>query len=146
MLASAASETFSVQPIDRVLETVLYASDLEAAERFYHGTLGLEIDSRKAGLFVFFRCGEGMLLVFDPAAARTSRSVPAHGTEGAGHACFAVAEADLDPWRARLEAAGIAIEQEMTWPRGGRSFYFRDPAGNSLELATPRIWGFPDPA
>jgi catechol 2,3-dioxygenase-like lactoylglutathione lyase family enzyme len=29
-------------------------------------------------------------------------------------------------------------------PRGGRSFYFRDPAGNSLELATPRIWGLPE--
>ena len=132
-------------PIHRVLETVLYASDLEAAERFYNGILGLEIDSRKAGLFVFFRCGEGMLLVFDPTAARAGRSVPPHGTEGAGHACLAVAEADLEAWRERLEAAGIGIEQEMAWPRGGRSFYFRDPAGNSLELATPRIWGLPDP-
>jgi catechol 2,3-dioxygenase-like lactoylglutathione lyase family enzyme len=38
----------------------------------------------------------------------------------------------------------VAIEQEMDWPRGGRSFYFRDPAGNSLELATPKIWGLPE--
>jgi hypothetical protein len=38
----------------------------------------------------------------------------------------------------------VAIEHEATWPRGGRSFYFRDPAGNSLELATPRIWGLPE--
>ena len=38
----------------------------------------------------------------------------------------------------------MTIEQEVDWPRGGRSFYFRDPAGNSLELATPRIWGLPD--
>lgn len=135
-----------LQPIDRVLETVLYASDLEAAEQFYNGVLGLAIDSRKAGLFVFFRCGNGMLLVFDPQAAQAGRSVPPHGTEGAGHACLAVAEADLDAWRSTLQAAGIAIEQEMTWPRGGRSFYFRDPAGNSLELATPRIWGLADPA
>ena len=67
--------------------------------------------------------------------------MPAHGARGPGHACFAVAEADLDGWQRRLEEAGVAIEQVMTWPRGGRSFYFRDPAGNSLELATPRIWG-----
>ena len=133
-----------MRPIDRVLETVLYAADLEAAERFYGGTLGLEVDSRKDGLYVFFRCGDGMLLVFEPEAAARGRSVPAHGASGPGHACFAVAEADLDGWRQRLERAGVAVEQEVSWPRGGRSFYFRDPAGNSLELATPRIWGFDD--
>jgi predicted enzyme related to lactoylglutathione lyase len=35
----------------------------------------------------------------------------------------------------------VAIEKIVDWPGGGRSLYFRDPAGNSLELATPRIWG-----
>lgn len=127
--------------VDRVLETVLYVDDLDAAERFYGGLLGLGLDSRKAGVFVFFRCGNGMLLLFEPGAARASQRVPAHGTTGSGHACFAVAEANLDAWKARLEAAGVGIEQEVAWPRGGRSFYFRDPAGNSVELATPRIWG-----
>jgi catechol 2,3-dioxygenase-like lactoylglutathione lyase family enzyme len=130
--------------VARVLETVLYTSDLAAAERFYRDLLGLELDSRKDGIFVFFKCGEGMLLLFDPEAARGSRGVPPHGTKGAGHVCFAVPEADLAGWRERLQAAGVAIEQEMSWPRGGRSFYFRDPAGNSLELATPRIWGLPE--
>ena len=42
-----------MHPLTRVLETVLYADDLEAAEGFYRGRLGLEVDSRKAGLFVF---------------------------------------------------------------------------------------------
>jgi catechol 2,3-dioxygenase-like lactoylglutathione lyase family enzyme len=133
-----------MRPIDRVLETILYVDDLDAAERFYGTVLGLELDSRKPGLFVFFKCGNGMLLLFEPEAASTGRNVPAHGAHGPGHACFAVAERDLDSWRARLEAAGVVIEQEMDWPRGGRSFYFRDPASNSLELATPRIWGLPE--
>lgn len=131
-------------PIDRILETILYVDDLDAAQRFYSDLLGLELDSKKDDLFVFFRCGAGMLLLFEPNAAAAGRNVPAHGTQGPGHACFAVAEADLDGWKRHLESAGVAIEQEMTWPRGGRSFYFRDPAGNSLELATPRIWGLPD--
>ena len=135
-----------MRPIDRVLETILYVDDLGAAERFYGDLLGLQLDSRKAGLFVFFKCGPGMLLLFEPKAASTGRSVPAHGARGPGHACFAVAEADLAAWQRRLESAGVAIEHETTWPRGGRSFYFRDPAGNSLELATPRIWGLPDVA
>jgi catechol 2,3-dioxygenase-like lactoylglutathione lyase family enzyme len=133
-----------MRPIDRVLETVLYVDDLDAAERFYGEVLGLELDSRKPGLFVFFQCGDGMLLLFEPGAATTGRAVPSHGAHGPGHACFAIPEAELDGWRAHLEAHGIAIEQEATWPRGGRSFYFRDPAGNSLELATPRIWGLAD--
>lgn len=128
--------------IGRVLETVLYVDDLDAAERFYRDVLGLEVDSRKAGLFVFFRLDDAMLLLFEPAAARVGRGVPSHGASGAGHACFAVPEARLGSWKAKLARAGVAIEQEMDWPRGGHSFYFRDPAGNSLELATPRIWGF----
>jgi catechol 2,3-dioxygenase-like lactoylglutathione lyase family enzyme len=133
-----------MRSIARVLETVLYVDDLAAAERFYRDVLGLELDSRKDGLFAFFRCGEGMLLLFNPEAARAGRAVPAHGSTGPGHACLAVAEAELDGWQARLVAAGVAIEQTVAWPRGGRSFYFRDPAGNSLELATPRIWGLPE--
>jgi catechol 2,3-dioxygenase-like lactoylglutathione lyase family enzyme len=133
-----------MRSIDRILETILYVDDLDAADRFYGDVLGLELDSRKDGLFVFFKCGAGMLLLFEPGAASAGRNVPAHGAHGPGHACFAVAEADLECWKKRLQAAGVAIEQEVDWPRGGRSFYFRDPAGNSLELATPRIWGLPE--
>ena len=133
-----------MEPIAGVLETVLYAADLDAAERFYGEVLGLELDSSQPGLFRFFRAGPGMLLVFDPDAAGRNRNVPPHGTKGPGHACFAVAERTLDSWKERLAAHGIGIEHEQPWPRGGRSFYFRDPAGNSLELATPKIWGLAD--
>ncbi|MCB2054940.1 MAG: VOC family protein [Geminicoccaceae bacterium] len=134
----------SAPAIARILETVLYVDDLEAAERFYGEVLGLELDSRKDGLFAFFRLEDAMLLLFEPEAAGQGRHVPAHGSSGPGHLCFAMAETDLDAWQTRLEASGIAIEHRQDWPRGGRSFYFRDPAGNSLEFATPLIWGFSD--
>jgi catechol 2,3-dioxygenase-like lactoylglutathione lyase family enzyme len=39
------------------------------------------------------------------------------------------------------EAYGIEIEADFRWPNGARSLYFRDPAGNSVELADPAIWG-----
>ena len=55
---------------------------------------------------------------------------------------FRVNDAELAGWRDRLQAANVAIETEIRWPAGGRSLYFRDPAGNSIELATPRVWGF----
>jgi hypothetical protein len=37
----------------------------------------------------------------------------------------------------------VAIESDFAWPGGGRSLYFRDPAGNSLEFAEPAIWHLP---
>jgi catechol 2,3-dioxygenase-like lactoylglutathione lyase family enzyme len=57
---------------------------------------------------------------------------------------FAVGEAELPAWRCRLADAGVFIETELAWPGGGHSLYFRDPAGNSIELATPRLWGLPE--
>lgn len=132
--------------IDRVLETVLYVDDLDAAQRFYGDTLGLPCDSAKKGVFCFFRVGNGMLLLFDPEAARRHRGVPTHGATGPGHACFAVAESALEQWQQRLRAQGVPVEHVESWPRGGRSFYVRDPAGNSIEFATPRIWGLEDVA
>ena len=42
-----------MQP-SRIFETVLYAEDLAAAERFYHQALGLEVIGR-GELFVVFR-------------------------------------------------------------------------------------------
>lgn len=127
----------------RILETALYASDLGAAERFYADVVDLELDSREEGRHAFFRCGDAMLLVFDPAATSAgSGPIPAHGAHGPGHVAFAVADdAELDAWRARLIAADVEIESEVDWPGGGRSVYVRDPAGNSVELTTPRIWG-----
>ena len=133
-----------MRPIDRVLETILYVDDLEAARAFYQVVLGLELYSQKHGVFVFFKCGRGMLLLFDPDAAAKNESIPAHGAEGVGHVCFAVAEAELGAWQRRLKEHDVDIEQDVVWPSGAKSFYFRDPAGNSLELATPKVWGFPD--
>lgn len=135
--------------IDAVLETCLYASDLDAAERFYAGVLELPVFAREAERHVFFRCGAGMLLVFDPARTSTAAGevggvpVPSHGTRGAGHVCFRIEDDALPRWRERLVSRGVLIEAEIAWPRGGSSLYVRDPAGNSVELAPSRIWGLP---
>jgi catechol 2,3-dioxygenase-like lactoylglutathione lyase family enzyme len=134
-------------PPSRVLESCLYADDLAAAEAFYARVIGLEPFARAEGRHVFFRCGPGVFLVFAPSVTSSAPGavggvpVPAHGAIGAGHVAFAIDDDALDAWRARLTAAGVPIEAEIDWPRGGRSLYVRDPAGNSVELASPRIWG-----
>lgn len=132
-----------------VLETALYVDDLDAAERFYGGVVGLDRTVRVAGRHVFFRCGAGMLLLF--IAARTevppgseSLPVPPHGARGPGHVCFAATAEDLDAWRERLVSAGHEIETDFRWPNGARSIYVRDPAGNSVEFAEPGLWAPPE--
>ncbi|WP_038686457.1 VOC family protein [Rhizobium etli] len=132
--------------LEGMLETALYARDLDAAEVFYEDVLGLEKITRASNRHVFFRCGPGVLLIFNPEEtvkppAPNALQVPPHGTSGQGHACFRVAGRNIDAMAERLKAAGVAIESEVHWPNGGRSIYFRDPAGNSLECAEAKIWG-----
>ncbi|MGL4397874.1 MAG: VOC family protein [Hyphomicrobium sp.] len=130
-----------------ILETVLYATDLDAAQSFYRTVLGLEPVSQMPGRQVFYRVGGQMLLIFNPEAtvepppADAKLPVPPHGARGPGHVCFRATAVEIVHWRAHLEALGIAIEADFEWPGGGRSIYFRDPAGNCLEFAEPRIWG-----
>jgi catechol 2,3-dioxygenase-like lactoylglutathione lyase family enzyme len=125
-----------------ILETCLYVDDLSRAEHFYRDVLGLAVESRQDGRHVFFHCGQRMLLLFNPLASRESNDhFPPHGSFGAGHLAFGVRAAELPAWIDLLAQHGVAIEKTIDWPAGGRSLYFRDPAGNSLELATPKIWG-----
>ena len=129
--------------IQRVVETCLYVNDLDQADAFYVGILGLDRVLREEGRHLFLRAGDGMLLLFLPEATAVCTTLPSHGAHGPGHLALGIAAADLDAWRRTLTDRGIAIEHEERWPRGGRSLYFRDPAGNSLELITPNVWGLP---
>ena len=127
-----------------VVETGVYADDLDRAEAFYAGVLGLELLGREAGRHVFFRVGRAnVLLVFRAEATLQGDRLPAHGATGPGHFALGIRAEDLAGWRERLAAHGVAVEKEVEWPRGGRSLYFRDPAGNSVELLTPGLWGLP---
>ena len=125
-----------------VYETALYAGDVDAVARFYVDVLGLRaIDAPDEHSAALRLEDGGVLLLFDP--RRTSaagRFVPAHGAEGAGHVAFAVPGGALEAAKAGLEREGVAIEREIEWPRGGRSLYFRDPAGNSVEIVDGEIW------
>lgn len=127
-----------------LLETILYTHDPVATARFYADVLGFrplgEPSEHMAALRVD---GASVLLLFEPEwSGRSGRDVPSHGSTGRGHVGFRVD--DLDAWPARLAEHNIEIEMEITWPEGffrtGRSIYFRDPAGNSVELLSADIW------
>jgi catechol 2,3-dioxygenase-like lactoylglutathione lyase family enzyme len=137
----------SIRP-DGVLEAALYVDDLDAAEAFYGGILQMDQITRVGKRHAFYRCGSTILLLFNAAETRKPTKnlnlpVPPHGASGAGHVCFSMTGDRLPELAAHLQTNGIAIEADFKWPNGARSIYFRDPSGNSVEYAEPRLW-FPD--
>lgn len=130
-----------------VIETTLCCGDLDAAEAFYTEVLGFETWAKDEGRHLFFRCGDAMLLLFNP--DHTTKNVtkvggteiPLHGTRGSGHVAFRATRDEIERWKERLAAHDVAIESVVEWPEGGRSIFFRDPDGNCLEFVTPETWG-----
>ena len=130
--------------IKAIIETAIYVDDLDGTEAFYRTILGLTVIAKESGRHVFFQVGESsVLLAFIADATLKGDHLPAHGAKGPGHFALGIEADALDTWRNKLKESGIAIEQEVEWPRGGKSLYFRDPAGNSVELITPGVWGLP---
>lgn len=125
-----------------IYETVLYADDLPSAARFYTQVLALPLLSQN-DLMLVFQAGSQYLLIFQPEiSSQPDRMVPSHGMSGDGHIAFAAPAESLEEWRKHLAQHHVPIEKEVTWDEGRRgvSIYFRDPAGNSVELAPPRLW------
>jgi len=128
--------------IKGVIETAVYVDDLQAAETFYRTVLGLRVLSKEANHHVFFQVSENqVLLAFRAAATLTGHVLPPHGASGPGHFALGIEAHDIDAWRDLLQHHAVAIEKEVAWPRGGKSLYFHDPAGNLVELVTPGVWG-----
>jgi catechol 2,3-dioxygenase-like lactoylglutathione lyase family enzyme len=131
--------------IRRVLETALYCEHLSRTAKFYRELLGGEplLESER---LVALDAGEGtVLLLFQRGQSSIPLStpggfIPAHDGSGPSHLAFAIEAAEVSDWEARLAGLGVDIESRVTWGRGGRSLYFRDPDGRSVELATPGTW------
>ena len=130
--------------IKAIIETAVYVDDLQAAETFYRTVLGLPVISKEPGRHVFFQVGEAsVLLAFLAEVTLKGDPLPPHGATGPGHFALGIDAEAFDAWRKLLQSHGVTIEKEVEWPRGGKSLYFRDPAGNSVELVTPGVWGLP---
>jgi catechol 2,3-dioxygenase-like lactoylglutathione lyase family enzyme len=135
---------FATLKIKAVIETAIYVDDLDNTEDFYRRILGLGVITKEPGRQVFFRVGEaGVLLAFLAEATLKGDPLPPHGAAGPGHFALGIAADAFDAWRKLLHSHGVAIEKEVEWPRRGKSIYFRDPAGNLVELVTPGVWGLP---
>ena len=127
-----------------IIETAIFVADLDETETFYRTILGLTVIANEPGRHVFFQVGSSsVLLAFLAEAALKGDQLPSHGAKGPGHFALGIEADALDAWRQKLQESSVAIEKEVEWPKGGKSIYFRDPAGNSVELVTPGVWGLP---
>ncbi len=125
-------------PILGIGEVSVYVTDIDAAEAWYCRVLGLETVG-KGESFCFLRAGDDAVLrqrVILFVAERTVQQArpPSHGAMGPVHVALGARFEDLDLFRQALAEAGVPIEQEITWPSGDHSIYFRDLDGNSIEI------------
>jgi catechol 2,3-dioxygenase-like lactoylglutathione lyase family enzyme len=131
--------------IEGLLETSLYARDLERTAAFYHELFGFKALVDTPRLVAFEIAARSVLLVFQAGATEDDvvdprGKIPGHDGVGRLHLAISIATEDLDAWRKRLFDRGIELVGEYRWPRGGASLYVRDPDGALVELATPGLW------
>ena len=119
-------------PVTGVSELVLEVVDLEEAERFYAGVLGLPVVERwpdREAIWVM--AGECTRIgLWRP-------QVGLAGGRGGVHVHFAmhIAESDYERAVEQLRGRGQDV-QELAFEGAGRAAYVTDPDGNVVELWT----------
>jgi catechol 2,3-dioxygenase-like lactoylglutathione lyase family enzyme len=114
----------------RIHHVALRVADCARAAEFYSGLLGLPEVRRFAAdggpRAVWVRAGDGVLML--------EHALKGKGADaGSGHVLvFAVN--DLSAWEARLQEAGIAIDDRTAY-----TLYVRDPDGHRVGLSVYRF-------
>jgi catechol 2,3-dioxygenase-like lactoylglutathione lyase family enzyme len=112
----------------KVHHIAMRTGDVARLESFYGGTLGLPFVRRDDARGSVWLDAGGALLMLERADAGEP-GVP-EGTKEL--VAFAIDDAgDRERWRARLERAGVAVEDETSY-----TLYFRDPDGRRVAVST----------
>ena len=126
--------------VDRIKETCIYVTDLQATKEFYAGKLGFPVISLVEGRHVFFRAGQSVLLCFVAEKTMMDAELPPHGAKGSVHLAFEAATEAYNESLALITNAGIEVLHQHVWPNKRRSFYFHDPDKNLLEIIEEGLW------
>jgi catechol-2,3-dioxygenase len=130
--------------INKVIETCIYSSDLESMKKFYVEVVGLSVIQEETDKLIFLKAGKSMLLIFDPLRTSVNNDLlPTHGAvtpPSSIHFAIEIEEQEYKPWKDHLRRKEVAIQKEVNWDGKTKSLYFRDPAGNLVELITSGGW------
>ena len=109
----------------------LNVKELESCERFYTGLLGMRVEWRPDADNVYLTGGNDNLALHRVASGSEPGPV-----QRLDHIGFVIDEiGEVDEWFAFLKSNGVPIVKEPKTHRdGARSFYCRDPDGNTVQL------------
>jgi catechol 2,3-dioxygenase-like lactoylglutathione lyase family enzyme len=109
----------------------LTVHNLEACERFYTELLGMRVEWRPDPDNVYLTGGQDNLALHRAPAGFTP--APDQRLDHIGFVLDEVSE--VDAWHQFLKAQGVPILKEPKTHRdGARSFYCRDPDGNTVQI------------
>jgi catechol 2,3-dioxygenase-like lactoylglutathione lyase family enzyme len=105
--------------------------DIESCERFYTELLGMRVEWRPDADNVYLTGGQDNL-----ALHRVSSGIEPAAAQRLDHIGFVIHDiGEVDEWFAFLRLKNVPIVKEPKTHRdGARSFYCRDPAGNTVQL------------
>jgi len=126
-------------PIDGILESSLYVSDVPRSVRFYEDVFGFRVISDFGERGCAMNAGPRQVLLLFKKGASRAMETP-HDGDGELHIAFAIPSTGLTDWEFWLETKGIPVEEKRKWELGGSSLYFRDPDRHLLELVTAGVW------
>jgi catechol-2,3-dioxygenase len=126
---------------------------------FYINILGLEFVSEENDRHVFLKVDQSMLLIFNPNKmlannnnnnnnnisneSSSTSQLPIHGAFAPPsiiHFALEIEKQNYDNAKYMLNEKNIKIDKEVIWEKGTNSIYFRDPAGNLVEIITQGSW------
>jgi catechol-2,3-dioxygenase len=133
----------------KIVETCIYSYELEKMKNFYVNTIGLRLIAEEKGRHIFLKVGKSMLLIFNPknTIIKSNNEFPIHGVitpPAIVHFALEIEEGDYENSKNMLDQNNIEIEKEITWKKGTKSIYFRDPVGNLVEFITRNSWPVED--
>lgn len=121
----------------RLDHTIVPALDKEASARFFAEIFGLEVTG-VSGPFAQVQVNDELTLDFADDPEHCGDAGHTH------HYAFLISDAEFDAIHDRVVGRGIPHgsgpftpeDGEINKRRGGRGFYFKDPAGHLLEVMT----------
>ena len=132
--------------INKIVEPCNYSTDLKSMKKFYAEILGLPVVQEEPSKLIFLKAGKSMLLIFNPFRTSINNGeLPSHGVinqQSGIHFAMEIEEHEYCLFKEKFARNNIRIEKEVIWNSNitTRSLYFRDPAGNLVELITLGEW------